>query len=628
MRLCKFLDTAIIIFLIDYLAIKGKAMQDFIAVLDFGSQYAHLIAKRVRHLGAYTQIFSPSANEELLSQAKGIILSGGPSSVYSSGIPNFNSKIFELNLPVLGLCYGHQLIAKEFGGTITNTGKGEFGKASLTQTADFTLWKNVSFPNQVWMSHQDSVTECPPDFKVTGVTESGCIAAMSHRNLPIHTLQFHPEVNDSEKGLTMLENFVNICDVRSHWSMENFIEETTWRLRQEVGNRKILMFISGGVDSSVAFALLNKVLGKENILGLYIDNGFMRKDESTEIIDRYQNLGYYNIESRDYSTFFLDAVSEEVDPQIKRHKIGATFIQMRERLLTELNLPETEWMLGQGTLYPDIIESGGTEHAEVIKSHHNRVQDVLDLMSSGKVVEPLKDLYKDEVRQVGTLLGLPDSIVLRHPFPGPGLSINILCSNGKEGFTELEKTAELVSKCLKNSNCDSQILPVRSVGVQGDKRTYKLPAALRNAPRDWCWLEKEATLLTNEVRGINRVVVQLGSNFKDSNAPFLVRKAFCNSDRLDLLREVDFFATQMLKKNSLMREIFQLLVILLPISKNGKEDSLVLRPVVSEDVMTAQFARIDWNLLDPLVESILDLAGIETVFYDITHKPPGTFGWE
>ena len=235
------------------------------------------------------------------------------------------------------------------------------------------------------MSHQDSVTECPPDFKVTGVTTSGCIAAMNHCILPIYTLQFHPEVNDSEQGLTMLENFVNICDLSGHWSMDNFIEETTWRLRQEVGNRKILMFISGGVDSSVAFALLNKVLGKENILGLYIDNGFMRKDESTEIIDRYQNLGYYNIESRDYSTFFLEAVSEEVDPQIKRHKIGATFIQMRERLLTELNLPETEWMLGQGTLYPDIIESGGTEHAEVIKSHHNRVQDVLDLKSSGKL---------------------------------------------------------------------------------------------------------------------------------------------------------------------------------------------------------------------------------------------------
>ena len=603
-------------------------MQDFIAVLDFGSQYAHLIAKRIRHLGAYTKIFSPSVNEKLLRKAKGIILSGGPSSVYSSDIPSFNPKLLASDLPILGLCYGHQLIAKQFGGTITNTGKGEFGKAVLEQTSDFPLWQNVSFPNRVWMSHQDSVTKCPPDFEVTGVTDSGCVAAMKHRNRPIYTLQFHPEVNDSKQGQIMLENFVNTCDVSSRWSMENFIEETTERLRKEVGGRKVLMFISGGVDSSVAFAMLNKTLGKDQMLGLYINNGFMRKNESTEIIERYQQIGYKNIKSRDYSSFFLDAVFNQVDPQIKRHKIGATFIQMRDRFLNELNLLESEWMLGQGTLYPDIIESGGAEHAEVIKSHHNRVKEVLELLSTGKVVEPLKDLYKDEVRQVGTLLGLPDSIVWRHPFPGPGLSINVLCARGDELFPELEKTALEVSACLKDSNCESQILPVRSVGVQGDQRTYTPPAALRNAPRDWDWLEKEATRLTNEVRNINRVVLQLGSNSRDYEEPFKIREAFCSSDRLDLLREADFMVTQILEENGLMREIFQLLVILLPISKNGKEDCLVLRPVVSEDVMTAQFARIDWNLLDPLVESLIGLAGIETVFYDITHKPPGTFGWE
>ena len=603
-------------------------MQDFIAVLDFGSQYAHLIAKRIRHLGAYTKIFSPSVNEKLLRKAKGIILSGGPSSVYSSDIPSFNPKLLASDLPILGLCYGHQLIAKQFGGTITNTGKGEFGKAVLEQTSDFPLWQNVSFPNRVWMSHQDSVTKCPPDFEVTGVTDSGCVAAMKHRNRPIYTLQFHPEVNDSEQGQIMLENFVNTCDVSSRWSMENFIEETTERLRKEVGGRKVLMFISGGVDSSVAFAMLNKALGKDQMLGLYINNGFMRKNESTDIIERYQQIGYKNIESRDYSSFFLDAVFNQVDPQIKRHKIGATFIQMRDRFLNELNLLESEWMLGQGTLYPDIIESGGTEHAEVIKSHHNRVQEVLDLISSGKVVEPLKNLYKDEVRQVGSLLGLPDTIVWRHPFPGPGLAINVLCAKGDESFPELEKTTAEVLDCLKESECESQILPVRSVGVQGDQRTYTPPAAFRNAPLNWDWLEKEATRLTNEVRNINRVVLQLGSNSKEPNDPFMIRKAFCTRDRLDLLREADFMATKMLEENDLMREIFQLLVILLPISKNGKEDSLVLRPVVSEDVMTAQFARIDWNLLDPLVESLLGLPGIETVFYDITHKPPGTFGWE
>ena len=603
-------------------------MQDFIAVLDFGSQYAHLIAKRIRHLGAYTKIFSPSAKENLLQDAKGIVLSGGPASVYSTDIPKFNSNILNLDLPILGLCYGHQLIAKEFGGVITNTGKGEFGKAILQQTSDFPLWQNVSFPNKVWMSHQDSVTKCPPDFKVTGVTESGNVAAMRHRKRRIYTLQFHPEVNDTEQGQKMLDNFINTCEICSKWSMETFIKDTTERLQQEVGERKVLMFISGGVDSSVAFALLNKALGKEKILGLYINNGFMRKDESAEIIERYRQLGYTNIQPRDYSTFFLDAVANQVDPQIKRQKIGATFIRMRDKFLNELNLSAQEWMLGQGTLYPDIIESGGTEHAEVIKSHHNRVQEVLDLLDSGNVVEPLKDLYKDEVRQIGSLLGLPDSIVWRHPFPGPGLAINVLSARGDESFPNLEQTAAEVSNCLKESNCDFSILPVRSVGVQGDQRTYTSPAALINTPRDWDWLEKEATLLTNEVRNINRVVLQLDSNNKDLNAPYIIRGAFCSKDRLDLLREADFMATQMLKENGLMEKIFQLLVILLPISKNGKEDSLVLRPVVSEDVMTAQFARINWNLLDPLVESLLGLSGIETVFYDITHKPPATFGWE
>ena len=603
-------------------------MQDFIAVLDFGSQYAHLIAKRIRHLGAYTKIFSPSAKESFLQDAKGIVLSGGPASVYSTDIPQFNSNILNLDLPILGLCYGHQLIAKEFGGAIANTGKGEFGKAILQQTSDFPLWQNVSFPNQVWMSHQDSVTKCPPDFEVTGVTESGNVAAMRHRKRRIYTLQFHPEVNDTEQGQKMLDNFINICEICSKWSMETFIKETTERLQQEVGERKVLMFISGGVDSSVAFALLDRVLGRDQMLGLYIDNGFMRKDESTEIIERYRQLGYTNIQSRDYSTFFLDAVANQVDPQIKRQKIGATFIGMRDKFLNELNLSAQEWMLGQGTLYPDIIESGGTEHAEVIKSHHNRVQEVLDLVFSGNVVEPLKDLYKDEVRQVGNLLGLPDSIVWRHPFPGPGLAINVLSARGDESFPNLEQTAAEVSNCLKESNCDFSILPVRSVGVQGDQRTYTSPAALINTPRDWDWLEKEATRLTNEVRNINRVVLQLDSNNKDLKAPYIIRGAFCSKERLDLLREADFMATQMLKENGLMEKIFQLLVILLPISKNGKEDSLVLRPVVSEDVMTAQFARINWNLLDPLVESILGLSGIETVFYDITHKPPATFGWE
>ena len=603
-------------------------MQDFIAVLDFGSQYTHLISKRIRHIGAYTRIFSPSTNENSLSNAKGIVLSGGPASVNSSKIPEFNAKLLKLNKPILGLCYGHQLIAQSFGGSISNSGKGEFGKAILEHKSDSPLWENISFPNQVWMSHQDSVTKCPEEFEVTAETETGILAAMKHRNRPIFTLQFHPEVTDTFHGRTMLKNFVKACGVRSRWSMESFIDVTTKRLSNEVGKSKVLMFLSGGVDSSVAFALLNKALGKDKLLGLYINNGFMRKHESEEILKRYSQLGYKNIQSRNYSSFFLDSLTGQVDPQIKRQIIGTTFIKMRDRFLNELNLNPQDWMLGQGTLYPDIIESGGTEYAEVIKTHHNRVKEVLDLESSGNIVEPLKDLYKDEVRKVGTLLGLPESILWRHPFPGPGLSINVLCSRGDESFPQIEKSLKKVRDCLKDCNCRFQILPVRSVGVQGDQRTYASPVALINAPRDWDWLESQATRITNEVRTVNRVVLLLRSNTKDSNAQFNFHKAFCSKDRLDLLREADYKATKFFEKHGLMPKIFQLLVILLPVSKNGKEESLVLRPVVSEDVMTAQFARIDWKLIDHLVESLLDISGIENVFYDITHKPPATFGWE
>ena len=603
-------------------------MKDFIAILDFGSQYAHLIAKRIRHIGAYTKIFSPSSSEASLKKAKGIVLSGGPASVNSSNLPEFNVKLLGLKKPILGLCYGHQLIAHSFGGSISNTGKGEFGKAILAHKSDSPLWKNISFPNQVWMSHQDSVTKCPEEFEVTAETETGSLAALKHRQLPIFTLQFHPEVNDTSQGRIMLKNFVNACGINLRWSMETFLEDITKSLNNEVGSKKVLMFLSGGVDSTVAFALLNKVLGQNNLLGLYINNGFMRKHESAVILKMYSQLGYKNVKSRNYSSFFLEAIKKQFDPQIKRKIIGATFIKMRDRFLTELNLNPEDWMLGQGTLYPDIIESGGTKHSEVIKSHHNRVEEVLVLDSIGHLIEPLKELYKDEVRQLGTLLGLPESIVWRHPFPGPGLSINVLCSRANECFPEMEITLKKVQNCLKDCACDQQILPVRSVGVQGDQRTYASPVALLNTPRDWDWLENKATRITNEVRSVNRVVLYLGSNTNELDTKFHFHKSFCSKDRLNLLREADYIATKMFEKYGLMKKIFQLLVILLPISKNGKEESLVLRPVISEDVMTAQFARIDWKFLDHLVESLLDLKGIETVFYDISHKPPATFGWE
>ncbi len=597
----------------------------YIAVLDFGSQYAHMIAKRLRHSGFYTEIHSPSTPNSSLPHARGLVLSGGPASVSSEDTPEFNAELLNLDLPILGLCYGHQLIAQSHGGIIVNTGKGEYGKAILHKTGDSPLWRNINLPTQVWMSHQDSVTACPPGFSVIGETESGPVAAMQHLTKPVFTFQFHPEVNDTPEGMKLLENFARLCGMKADWSMQTFIKEEVDKILAEVRERKVLMFLSGGVDSSVAFAMLTSALGKERVLGLYMDNGFMRKEETQKIMQQYAEAGFENVVARDYGRHFLESVEYIVDPQEKRRRIGATFIRMRDSFLQELELDPSEWMLGQGTLYPDIIESGGTDHANVIKSHHNRVAEVEQLLKSGEVVEPLKDLYKDEVREVGSLLGLPDSIVWRHPFPGPGLSINVLCADGKTVFPEISKTQQTVRDALMDEATRASVLPVRSVGVQGDQRTYTLPAVLWNTPQDWEWLETQSIRITNTVSEVNRVVTLLAPQ---SLPDLCVREAYCTRDRLDLLRDAEAIATRALREHHLMHTIFQLLVILLPLSTDKKGDCIVLRPVCSEDVMTAQFARLDWDMLNKLKRELYRLPGINAVFYDITHKPPATFGWE
>lgn len=599
--------------------------KEYIAVLDFGSQYTHLIAKRLRHQGFYTEIHSPASPLSNFINVKGLILSGGPASVSAHDTPDFNRELLNLEVPILGLCYGHQLLAKNFGGSIINTGKGEFGKAFLRQVRESPIWEGLSFPSQVWMSHQDSVIKPPDDFRVIGDTESGDIAAMVHRSKPIFTFQFHPEVTDSLEGLQMLKNFSKLTGLEASWSMEGFVNECMEEITRQVGKKRVLMFLSGGVDSSVAFALVNQALGQERVLGLYIDNGFMRKNETKQIIRRYSEQGFTNIEARDYSKEFLNALKVQVDPQLKRQRVGAEFILVREKFLMELGLNADDWMLGQGTLYPDIIESGGSEHASVIKSHHNRVDEVIQLMYSGQVIEPLKDLYKDEVRKLGTLLGLQDSIVWRHPFPGPGLSINVLCSNGKEKKNELRTLKESLSRLFETNNCGTGVLPIRSVGVQGDQRTYNPPGVLWNTPKDWAWLEEQSIRITNTIPELNRVVLLLTP---DELPELKIREAYCTRERLDLLREADSMVTKALEEKGVMKKIFQLLVILLPLSVNGSGNCLVIRPVCSDDVMTAQFARLDWELVEVLKKHLIQLPEIEGVFYDITHKPPATFGWE
>lgn len=599
--------------------------RECIAVIDFGGQYAHLIAKRIRHLGVYTRIFSPQASVSEVHAAKGIIFSGGPQSVKGPGAIPHNPKLLSLSQPLLGLCYGHQLMAHHFGGDVENLDHGEFGRTPLRVSGDAGgLLKGISPETDVWMSHRDTVVAPPPGFLVSGQTDLCPVAVIHHPSKPIYGVQFHPEVTDTPEGTVLLDNFIQLTGVERGWSMEAYVAEAMEEVKAQVGTRNVLMFLSGGVDSTVAYALLTKTLGTERVKGLLIDNGFLRKGEAEKIMTAYADLEFGNVDHMDASHAFLEAIGGKADPQEKRGSVGETFVDVRDTYLAGLNLDPEHWLLGQGTLYPDIIESGGTDHAEVIKTHHNRVGRVNDLVALGKVVEPLKELYKDEVRTLGTTLGLPDSIVWRHPFPGPGLSINVLCETGEEKFPENKEVDPLVQKILSQTAYTGALLPVRSVGVQGDSRTYNSPAAVVG-PRDWDELERVSINLTNSVRGLNRVVTLLSP----ASLPELVpRKSFCTADRLDLLREADALMTQMLETEGLMRAVFQSLVILLPLSFNGQGESLVLRPVFSEDVMTARFARVPWGPLAKLCDALMALPGISAVFYDITHKPPATFGWE
>lgn len=604
-----------------------------IEVLDFGGQYAHLIARRFRNLGYFAEISEPDSEKTKLQNAAAIVLSGGPSSVNDKNAPKFNTDILSLDIPILGLCYGHQILLKEYGGKVTKSKIGEFGLAILNKNIDSQLLSNVEFPTQVWMSHHDEVVELPKGFRTTASTKDCINAVIENVEKKRYSLQFHAEVKDTDAGMTILNNFANIAGINKNWNSSMMLSSIKARVIKEVGEKKVLLFLSGGVDSSVAFVLLSELLGKDNVLGLYINNGFMRKNETQIIAKRYKDAGYTNFIVEDASDIFLEAIKGLTDPQKKRLSVGETFLKVRDSVLKKMNLNEEEWLLAQGTLYPDIIESGGSKHADVIKTHHNRVEGIKQLLEKGLVIEPLKDLYKDEVRELGKKLGVPKEIINRHPFPGPGLSINVLCSNGeqknKEAFTSVINTLHSIdlSKYFEQ-DYDLTALPVKSVGVQGDFRTYNYPAVINrknffNSFQNWNKYEKVSSLITNSIKAVNRVVCQI----YQKNQCKLIR-GYCTKDRLDMLREVDKIVLDELKENSKYNFVFQHLSILLPYASSKNRASVVLRPVVSEDVMTARFYKMDIDLLEKITNKIVNLDFIDALFYDITNKPPATFGWE
>lgn len=595
-----------------------------IVVLDFGGQYAHLIGNRIRRLRVHTEIRSPATAVADLQDADGLILSGGPASVYDPQAPAYNPEILAMGKPMLGLCYGHQLLCHRLGGQVERGATHEFGAAYLhVQKAEGVL-DGLDARERVWMSHRDHVAALPPGFAVLGATENCPVAAMGDPERKIYGLQFHPEVTHTVQGMKILDNFAALCGAERCWTMERYAEQAIARIREQAKGRNVLLFVSGGVDSSVAFLLLNRALGAERVRGLHIDTGFMRAGE-TELVERLmKEAGLHNLQVVDDSENFLAATERIADPEEKRRRIGEEFIRVRDRALAVLTLNPDEWLLGQGTLYTDTIESGGTENAAVIKTHHNRVGVIERLLAEGKVVEPLDQLYKDEVRTLGETLGLPHHLIWRHPFPGPGLAVRVLCSEQSSAQNADSGLVPEAQKVAAAFGLELDVLPLRSVGVQGDGRTYAHPAVV-TGPREWKTLEALSTELTNRFPSINRVIYLLGPTPRPQQN---LKAGYLTRGRLDLLRRADAIAMEELERHGLMREVTQMPTVLLPLSSDGKQESVVLRPIATSDFMTARFCRLPLAFLDAVRKRLLSLEGIEAVFYDITHKPPGTVEWE
>lgn len=498
-------------------------MQDKILILDFGSQYTQLIARRVRELNVYCEIL-PFNKFQLSEDIKGVILSGGPCSVLDEGSPDVDLSLFG-DLPVLGICYGAQLLVHKNGGTVSKSDHREYGRAKLAQVdTHFDLLKEIETNTQVWMSHADTITKIPENFQLISKTESIPVAGFKQEGKDVYGIQFHPEVTHSTQGKTVLRNFVvHICGAAQDWTPDIFVEETVARLKEQLGDDKVVLGLSGGVDSSVAAMLIHEAIGK-NLYCIFVDNGLLRKDEYEDVLKSYEGLGL-NVKGVNSKNRFYDELKGESDPEGKRKIIGRVFIEVFDEEAKKIK--EVKW-LGQGTIYPDVIESVSVNGPSVtIKSHHN--VGGLPAKMNLKVVEPLNTLFKDEVRNVGRTMKIPEFILGRHPFPGPGLGIRILSDVTAEKVKILQEVDAIFINGLKEEGlydevwqAGAMLLPVQSVGVMGDERTYENVVALRavssldGMTADWVHLPYDflgniSNKIINHVKGVNRVVYDISS---------------------------------------------------------------------------------------------------------------------
>ncbi len=614
-------------------------------VIDFWSQYTHLITSKFRHLWIYTEIIPANNDSDFLEEKiseieswelKWIILSWWPDSVYDEGSLTISEKIYELNIPILAICYWHQLTHKLCKWEVKRWKTQEYGKAKMKIDLNSKLFKWFKKEKiTVWMSHWDEVIELWENFETIWSTEDCFAAATGNKNKNIFTLQFHPEVTHTENWVDMLDNFAKITGVSREWSMQEFLDEELKEIKEKVGDKNIFLLISWWVDSTVVYFLLKNAIDPSKIYPVFVDTGFMRKNEAKLVENTLKEAWVKNLKIVDAKDDFINSLKWVIEPEEKRAIIWKKFLEIKKKVVSEMNLDIENWFLAQWTIYPDTIESGWTKNAKVIKTHHNRVPEITEMIEKWLVIEPIEKLYKDEVREVGKLLWLDDNIVHRHPFPWPWLSLRLLCSDGKveDNYNSKEKDIQefLWEEIAWN------ILPVKSVWVQGDNRTYKHPLLILPHPTpllweervqatlDWKDLFKVSTNLTNKFSEINRVLLNLTNT---DSSKLKLKKTELSKDRIELLQEIDLVVEKFLLEKWYQRKIWQFPVVLIPLSSDWEKETIVLRPISSTNAMTLTPSEINFEDLQELVNKIMGNEKVEAVFYDLTGKPPGTVEWE
>ena len=614
-----------------------------LAILDCGGQYTKVIDRRVRELGVKSDIFPINVQAEKLKDYQAVILSGGPNNIGESERLKFDYKIFELNIPVLGICYGMQLMSDYFGGTVDSNLIKEYGQNEIEIDTSSPLFESLDKTQKVLMSHGDTVKVTPEGFKIIGKSGDN-IAAIGNDSKKLYGVQFHPEVDLTENGMIILENFLRkIANYKEVYALEDRIQTSIKMIQEKVGNNKIIVLVSGGVDSAVTAALLVKALNPENIYAIHVDSGFMRKNESDVICENLKKLGLKNLIRENAKDYFFNTTIEfegkqigplvsTVDPEEKRAIIGDVFIQITNKVIQRLGLDPENTFIAQGTLRPDLIESGNPDisgYAHKIKTHHNDVEAVREARKKGLIVETNSDWHKDEVRKVARKLGLEEEIASRQPFPGPGLAIRLICHNKELEVTITEEERNKMAEILSSTTEKGEILPIKSVGVQGDARSYRNLAVLygNGIDMDWNTVTTKAKEITDTINTINRVAYVL--NQKEINGKINCFNMNINDECVDLLREVDYIVTTNLEKS----KANQTFAVLVPIGIE-KKYSVAIRTFVTNDFMTGRPAIIGTEAskddIKRIVEEIENRFSdkIEFIMYDVTSKPPATCEWQ